>query len=39
MVFNKLIQKQSLLGALLLFGSLGYADEANKMLIIDGQDK
>ena len=37
MVFNKLIQKQSLLGALLLFGSSVYADEANKMSIIDDQ--
>ena len=39
MVFNKLIQKQSLLGALLLFGCPVYADEVSKMLIIDGQDK
>ena len=39
MVFNKLIQKQSLLAALLFLGSSGYADEANKMSIIDGQDK
>ena len=39
MVFNKLIQKQSLLGALLLFGCSVYADEVSKMLIIDGQDK
>ena len=39
MVFNKLIQKQSLLGALLLFGCSVYADEVNKMSIIDGQDK
>ena len=38
MVFNKLIQKQSLLGALLLFGCSVYADEVSKMLIIDGQD-
>ena len=39
MVFNKLIQKQSLLGALLLFGCSVNADEVSKMLIIDGQDK
>lgn len=39
MVFNKLIQKQSLLAALLFLGSSVYADEANKMSIIDGQDK
>ena len=39
MVFNKLIQKQSLLAALFFLGSSVYADEANKMSIIDGQDK
>ena len=39
MVFNKLIQKQSLLAALLFLGSSVYADEVNKMSIIDGQDK
>ena len=39
MVFNKLTRKQSLLAALLFLGSSGYADEANKMSIIDGQDK
>ena len=39
MVFNKLIQKQSLLATLLFLGSSVYADEANKMSIIDGQDK
>ena len=38
MVFNKLIRKQSLLAALLLFGCSVYADEVSKMLIIDGQD-
>ena len=39
MVFNKLIQKQSLLATLLFLGSSVYADEVNKMSIIDGQDK
>ena len=39
MVFNKLIQKQSLLAALFFLGSSVYADEVNKMSIIDGQDK
>ena len=39
MMFNKSIRRQSLLGALLLFGSSVYADEANKMSIIDGLDK
>ena len=38
-MFNKSIRRQSLLGALLLFGSSVYADEANKMSIIDGLDK
>ena len=38
-MFNKSIRRQSLLGALLLFGSSVYADEVNKMSIIDGQDK
>ena len=39
MVFNKLTRKQSLLAALLFLGSSVYADEVNKMSIIDGQDK
>ena len=39
MVFNKLLQKQSLLAAVLFLGSSVYADEVNKMSIIDGQDK
>ena len=39
MVFNKLIQKQSLLAALFFLVSSVYADEANKMSIIDGQDQ
>ena len=39
MVFNKLTRKKSLLAALFFLGSSVYADEANKMSIIDGQDK
>ena len=39
MVFIKSIRKQTLLAALLLFGCSVCADEANKMSIIDGQDK
>ena len=37
MVFIKSIRKQTLLAALLLFGSSVCADEANKMSIIDDQ--
>ena len=37
MVFNKSIRKQTLLAALLFFGSSVCADEANKMSIIDDQ--